>query len=184
MVNTGLSREASLSGVASVAGIARLTGTSRISWVLGFADGAVTLGTKQIKIADFISQTNHPVLTERLVELNTCHREVEHTGGAVFQLSRKVVLEGSIHTQQGREGLVDAHGRVAGVDVATHTINALISMVQVQTLQMLLYPGQFRQSAITHTPVGQQAGQRREDGQRLACTRGIGRQESRDKHLG
>ena len=57
-------------------------------------------------------------------------------------------------------------------------------MVQVQTLQMLLYPGQFRQSAITHTPVGQQAGQRREDGQRLACTRGIGRQESRDKHLG
>ena len=96
-----------------------------------------------------------------LDDLETRHREAEHTRGAIFDLRREIVLEGGIDTKQGREGLVDTHGgdivhrrgreatrhlildKAQSVHVflpstvrgiATHTIHALVGMAQGETL--------------------------------------------------
>ena len=57
-------------------------------------------------------------------------------------------------------------------------------MVQVDALEMIAYPGQLSQSAITDGPVGQQAREYGEDVERATSTHGIGIEEGRYQHVG
>ena len=50
-------------------------------------------------------------------------------------------------------------------------------MVEVQTLQIVGYTWQTRESAVTDAPVGQHTGDGGEDGARITSPHGIGRQE-------
>ena len=93
-------------------------------------------------------------------------------------------MEGGINTQQGRERLVDADGGDAWQGITAHAIDAFISMIQIQALEMFLHPRQFRKAAITDGPVGQQAGDGGENGTRFTSPRRISREEGRHQHLG
>ena len=90
------------SGSASRARLARITRITRLPRAfLGPAHlTAETIG-EETEVLYLIAETYHPVTTQRLVELHTGHRETEHTGGAVLNLCREVVMEGGIDTQQG-----------------------------------------------------------------------------------
>ena len=67
--------------------------------------------TEDVEIIDLIAKANYPVLRGSLVELDTGHREVEHTCRTILQLYCHTILQRDIHTEQGRERLVDAHRR-------------------------------------------------------------------------
>ena len=66
---------------------------------------------EDVEVIDLIAQTYYPVLRGGLVKLDTGHREVEHTCGTILQLHCHTILQRDIHTEQGRERLVDAHRR-------------------------------------------------------------------------
>ena len=139
--------------------------------ILCLLDGTVNAAVEDTEILDLITHAKHPVTTECLVELYAGHREVHHTSGAIFHLSRQVILEGGIDTQQRRESLVDAHRRhikhrrglqaasslisnkaqtihilAPGTvgSIASHAIDTLIGMIQIEALEMVAYPRQFR----------------------------------------
>ena len=178
---------------------------------LRLADLTVHLVAEDIEVLNLITETKDPVAAEGLIELDTRHGEVHDTGGAVFELRREVVLERGINTEQRGEGLVDAdgrdiihrrrlqgiRGRVGNESQAVHIllpgavggvtadgIDRLIGVVDVDALQMVADPGEFREAGVAHSPVGQHAGDGREDVERIACAHGIGREEGRHEDIG
>ena len=119
-------------------------------------------------------------------------------------------MQRHVHTKQGRELLVDADGRdvvhaggregaVGSLDEAkvAHVLQPravagvradgkyrLVGVVDVDTLEAVGKPGNLRQSAIAHRPVGQHARQGREQVERAARAAGIGSKEGRYEHIG
>ncbi len=141
------------------------------------------------------------------------HREVHHATLVVLQLHGHVVEQGDIHTDEGRELLVDAHGRdvehrrghgAARGDVGdeaeavhilhigavgierTYRVDALVGVVDVDALEVLLEHLQLAQAAVGDAPVGQHRQHRGEEAQTgpLRIAAGIGGEEGRYHHVG
>ena len=149
-------------------------------------------GFDDIEVVNLIAQANHPVATDGLINLNTGRGQSEHARGAVFQLGIQVVVQRHVKTQQGHEGFVDAdtghveHGTGDGriglhvVDkaqsvhvlhvsavgaVGTDAVDALVSMGDVNALEVLAEPWNLTESAETQRPVGQHLHDGGEDAQ-------------------
>ena len=163
---------------------------------LGFQLASTTL--KQTEVVDTITHTDDPVFTECLIELHTRHTEIQHTRLAILTLESHVIIKCNIHTQQRRESLIDAHLRnvkhtarrriprrsitdeaqtvhillIGAVTVITaYCKDALIRMVDVNTLEVITEPRQLAQTAITNRPVRQQSAQSRKQRERIATHR-------------
>ena len=123
--------------------------------------------TKEVEVVDAVAHTYHPILTQGLVHLNTRHTEVQYAGLAILSLQGHVVVKRHVHSEQWREGLVDAHLRhvehaawrwiarrgiadeaqavhefLIGTEtvIAAHRIYTLITMVDVHTLEVVAEP--------------------------------------------
>ena len=74
-------------------------------------DLARRVAAKEVEVAQLISQTNHPVLAQRLIHLHTRHTQRQHACGAIFELTCHIVLHGEVDTEERGKRLVDAHRR-------------------------------------------------------------------------
>ena len=126
--------------------------------------------SEDVEVVDGISHAEHPVVAGSLVYLYAGHAEAEHARRAVLELCREVVLKREIYAEQRRERLVDAHHRdvehrtrygasrrsiLNETEVAVEsqpgaialvgadTIDALIAMVDVDTLEKVAEPRQL-----------------------------------------
>ena len=170
---------------------------------------AATSQSEEVEVIDLIAHANHPVLRECLINLHTGHRKSEHTSRTIFKSAGEVVLQRHIHAQQGREGLIDTHRRYIvhrgrnritrgcftdesksvhiflprGITaIGTHGIDALVRVIDIDTLEMVTEPRQLSQTTIPHRPVGKHTENTRED-VKSRRTHRIGIEEGRNQHV-
>ena len=133
----------------------------------------------------FIFHAHSDVVGEVFGQCDTGHGQVECACLVVLNLSSDVIIESHAHSQERREGLVDAdsgnivHGRRNGVargDVADEApsvhvfhkvgigvvcsdrVNTLVGMVDVETLEMVGKPRRnLGESTVGETPVGHES---------------------------
>ena len=137
---------------------------------------------EELHVGHLVAYTEDDIVGVGLDELHGRHAEVHHAALVVLQLHGHVVEQGDVDTHEGRELLVDAHGRdvehrrghgAAGGDIGdeaeavhvlhigavgverTHGIDALVGVVDVDALEIFLEHLQLAQAAVGEAPVGQ-----------------------------
>ena len=59
-----------------------------------------TTAAEEFEVVDLIGEAQYPVMTARLIDLHTGHREVQHPRRTVLEFTGKVILQGDIYSQQ------------------------------------------------------------------------------------
>lgn len=178
----------------------------------GTACGALAY-SEELHVGHLVAYTEDDIVGVGLDELHGRHTEVHHTALVVLQLHGHIVEQGHVHTDEGRELLVDAHGGdvehrrghgAAGGDIGdeaeaihilhigavgverAHGIDALVGVVDVDALEVLLEHLQLAQAAVGEAPVGQHREHRGEEIEAggAGIAAGVGGEEGRYHHIG